>query len=132
MENLEQNLIGYHLPGSGNPENPLKPRVLNEVSEVLQILGEGSDGSLQISPEVLNFEIVKVGFRKKLYATLQNPSNCSFNVTFRLVEPNDNPFACGGLEENFQLDVKETILAGNSKFEIGVTFQPKQIKEFCL
>lgn len=46
-----QNLIGYYLPGSGDPDNPLKMREPMEVSSTLEVFGAGGDGSLSITPE---------------------------------------------------------------------------------
>ncbi len=43
-----QNLAGYHLPGSANPENPLKPREPKEVHYLFEVFGQGGDGSLEI------------------------------------------------------------------------------------
>ena len=44
------------------------------------IIGSGGDGCLKLSPDLINFGIVKVNFNKKIYATLENISDCTFFV----------------------------------------------------
>lgn len=49
-----------------------------------EIFGAGGDGSLSIEPEKMDFDIVKVNFNKKKYATLHNYSNCTFYIELKL------------------------------------------------
>lgn len=47
---------------------------------MFEIFGAGGDGSLNIEPKLIDFQIVKVNFNKKVFATLHNHSNCTFFV----------------------------------------------------
>jgi hypothetical protein len=70
-------------------------RLPKEVVYNFEIYGAGGDGSLSILPEKLEFDVVKVGFRDKKYATLHNYSNCTFYVELKLRhEKEDNPNNC--------------------------------------
>ena len=42
--------------------------------------GEGSDGSIRISEEEIDFNTVKISEQKKLQFRLKNTANCSFFV----------------------------------------------------
>ena len=74
-----QSIIGYYLPGSGDPEKKLSGREPKVVEYNFEILGAGGDGSLDIQSrskqDFIDFDIVKVHFNKKEYATLHNHSN---------------------------------------------------------
>ena len=50
----------------------------------MTIFGSGGDGFLRMLPEVVDFDIVKVDFNKKVYATLENVSDCTFYVELYL------------------------------------------------
>ena len=79
-----KSLIGYHLPGSGNEEDPLPQRKPEQLVYNLEIFGKGGDGSLSIEPEFIDFDIVKVNFNKKVYATLYNKSDVTFYVEVQI------------------------------------------------
>ena len=70
-----------------------------------EIFGAGSDGQLSIEPAVINFDIVKVNFNKKVYATLHNYSNCTFYIELvlypTLKNNNNNNNNFGGTNTNF-------------------------------
>jgi hypothetical protein len=72
------------LPGSGDPDKPLQMREPMEVSYNFEVHGAGGDGSLTITPEELHFDVVKVNFTDKKYATLHNYSNVTFYVELKL------------------------------------------------
>lgn len=55
-----------------------------EVAYTFEIIGAGGDGSLSISPEKLEFDVVKVNFSEKKYATLHNYSNVTFYIELKL------------------------------------------------
>ncbi|EGR30025.1 hypothetical protein IMG5_144000 [Ichthyophthirius multifiliis] len=127
---FSQNLIGYHLPNSGNPQYPLKMRNPMEVSYNFEVFGAGGDGSLSIQPEKMEFDVVKVGFTDKKYATLHNFSNCTFYVELKLrrEDNQDDNF----LEQNFELDFKQGIIAANSKVDVGIIFNPTKVGDYNL
>ena len=58
------NIIGFHEPGSANKES----EPTSETCESsFQIVGQGSDGAIEFSPNVIDFEEVKVNFSKKVF-----------------------------------------------------------------
>ena len=46
----------------------------------MEIFGAGGDGSLYIEPSIIDFDVEKVNFNNKKYATLHNFSNCTFYI----------------------------------------------------
>ena len=48
------------------------------------IMGQGSDGALKMWPQLIDFDIVKVNFNKKVYVTLENNSDCTFWVELQV------------------------------------------------
>ncbi|KAL4426641.1 hypothetical protein ABPG74_018719 [Tetrahymena malaccensis] len=135
-----QNLIGYHLPGSGDPDKPMKMRDPMEVAYNFEIFGAGGDGSLSITPEQLQFDVVKVNFRDKKYATLHNYSNVTFYIELKLrparnqdeSQDVDDEEQLENLEKNFSLDFKSGIIAANSKVDIGIIFNPNIVADYDL
>lgn len=101
----------------------------------LEIIGAGSDGSLQITPSVINFEIVKVNFNKKVYCTLENLSHCTFFVEIKLSYKNkaeNTSQKLRELEKNFTLDWNQGIVAASSKINIGIMFNPTDVSTYDL
>lgn len=49
------------------------------------IVGAGSDGSLQISPQHLDFGTITVGFTKTLQFNITNKSNCAMYIKLSMV-----------------------------------------------
>lgn len=47
-------------------------------------MGQGSDGALKMWPQLIDFDIVKVNFNKKVYVTLENNSDCTFWVELQV------------------------------------------------
>jgi len=45
-----------------------------------EIFGAGSDGHLRLNVNKIDFNIIKVNFNTKKYATLINDSNCTFYI----------------------------------------------------
>ena len=48
------------------------------------IIGAGSDGSIQISPELLDFGTITVSFSKTLSVTITNSSHCNLYVELKM------------------------------------------------
>mgnify|MGYP003880634599 FL=1 len=131
--NPQQRQIGYFAPGSGSE---YKERARQEKEYKVQVFGVGGDGSLAMEPQVVDFGIVKVDFNNKKTVTLDNFSNVSFYVEVE-IRPKDerlrNDHKLRALiAKSFHLDFKEGIIAGNSKLEIGVVFQPVEFFDFEL
>lgn len=107
-----------------------------EVAYNFEIFGAGGDGSLNITPEQLQFDVVKVNFRDKKYATLHNYSNVTFYVELKLRgakrSEEDGEENIEGLEKNFSLDFKSGIIAANSKVDIGIIFNPTEVADYNL
>lgn len=78
-------LVGFYLPGSGNPQMPLLSQREKQIKRyTLEIFGQGGDGALRLNPSLIDFNIVKVGFNSKIYATLENVSDCTFFVELNI------------------------------------------------
>lgn len=109
-----------------------------EVAYNFEIFGAGGDGSLSITPEQLQFDVVKVNFRDKKYATLHNYSDVTFYIELKLrsskiaEDEGEGEEAREGLEKNFSLDFKSGIIAANSKVDIGIIFNPTQVTDYDL
>jgi hypothetical protein len=70
--------VGYHNPGSGGTEQPSS--VQGKKIFELEVVGEGSDGSISISSEEVDFGTVKITEQKKIQIKLKNTANCAFFV----------------------------------------------------
>ena len=80
-----QNLIGFHEPGSGKGGQQIKfPRDKIQNKYKIELFGAGGDGSLNLTPEKLDFDIVKVNFSCKKTVTLHNYSNCTFFIQLNI------------------------------------------------
>ena len=63
---------GYHRPGSGSAKKESgEPEM--RVFEI-QVIGEGSDGCIQLSEENINFGAVKITENKKIGIKIKNTS----------------------------------------------------------
>ena len=128
-----QNLVGYHLPGSGTK---LLERTRQESEYKIQVFGIGGDGSLGIEPKFLDFGIVKVEFNKKLEFSIENFSSITFYVEINIRLADDSIKQTleikKALQKAYKLDFKEGIIAGNSKLSIDIIFQPFEICEHDL
>ena len=81
-----------------------------------------------MSPNLIDFEIVKVNFSEKKIFTLKNNSNVSFYIELKLSPIKEQNKLDGRLknliQKSFQLDFTEGMLTSNSKVEVGLTFSP--------
>ena len=101
------------------------------------ILGRGSDGDLEIKPEKLEFGTVKVGFHKKMYFSIYNPTITNFYIrlepdfsgNYILPEDKDNEKNKGKNSNKYRSDISfdftEGMLNSFCKKEISVHFEPK-------
>jgi uncharacterized protein YpiB (UPF0302 family) len=110
--------VGYHNPGSGTAENFQPNNSQSKKIFNLEVNGEGSDGSIVISHEEIDFKTVKITEQKKINFTLKNTSNCAFFIDLHF---KNNKFTEGYIPptENqinsvFSLDFKEGTLPANS------------------
>lgn len=55
----------------------------------IMIIGAGSDGSIKISPEKLDFGTITVGFSKTLSVVITNSSNCNLYVELKMAQANE-------------------------------------------
>ena len=99
----------------------------------INVLGRGSDGDLSIKPEKLEFGTVKVGFHKKLYFSLYNPTITNFYIKlipdysgnialsddkYRNYDPNQK-------RSDINIDFEEGLLNSFCKKDINIQFEPK-------
>jgi len=141
LEDPAQSLIGIHQPGSGNEEQLAQTsnRIKNQIEYFIEVEGSGTEGSLSVSPQVIDFGTVKVKFKEKLSAVVENISNCLFYVEFSLkpIEDTEGPIkeedALNSFIKNcFKLDFESALIPANSKVEVGIIFSPTEKREFSL
>lgn len=125
--------VGYYNPGSGAENFVAESRPLKEVEYLVELFGEGSDGSLKLEKEELDFEVVKVSEQKKLKVKLQNVSGCTFftELSLKPTDP-DSVLTKENINSSFHLDFTEGIVAANSEILLGITFTPVEVREFDL
>ena len=56
----------------------------------LTIIGAGSDGKIQISPSIIDFGTITVGFAKTLSVTITNKSNCNVFIELKMMQSRDS------------------------------------------
>lgn len=134
-----KNSIGFFSPGSGlmqkrqlpaGTQNPFK-------KYMLEIIGRGSDGVIQIQPQNVDFGTITVGFNKTMQATVFNRSSCNIFIELKMAPKNKEQ---GGktkytaqelmtltkvLNENFHFDTPKGIINAKSKKTITITFKPQ-------
>jgi hypothetical protein len=73
--------VGFFNPGSGLN---LTQRGIDEgtliIKKSIQIIGAGNDGNIEISPQLLDFGTITVGFGKTLSIVITNKSNCNLYI----------------------------------------------------
>jgi hypothetical protein len=69
--------IGYHKPGSGNLGE--KREGCKRMFEIT-VFGEGADGHINLSEEVVDFGAVKISEHRKIIVKICNSSDCTFYV----------------------------------------------------
>ena len=121
--------------GIYNPENYEKKN--NEFDKRLftkefTILGRGSDGELKIEPQKLEFGTVKVGFHKKMFFSIYNPTITNFYIR---IEPDFSGNLPLAEDKNVKdqnknrsdiiFDFKEGLLNSFCKKDISIQFEPK-------
>ena len=101
-------------------------------SKEFMILGRGSDGELRIEPEKLEFGTVKVGFHKKMFFSIYNPTITNFyiriepdfsgNITLTEDKNGKNP---NKYRSDISFDFMEGLLNSFCKKDISIQFEPK-------
>jgi len=69
--------IGIFEPNSQKEKKDFDKRIF---TKEFNILGRGSNGNLEIKPEKLEFGTVKVGFHKKMFFSIYNPTITNFYI----------------------------------------------------
>ena len=123
--------------GIYNPEKNIENDKINEFdrriySKEFNIIGRGSDGELRIEPEKLEFGTVKVGFHKKMFFSIYNPTITNFyirlepdfsgNVSLTEDKNTKNP---NKYRSDISFDFMEGLLNSFCKKEISIQFEPK-------
>jgi hypothetical protein len=78
--------VGFFNPGSGltltgtaNTKN-LIDEGITTIRQAIQIIGAGNDGSIEISPQKLDFGTITVGESRTLSIILTNKSSCNLFI----------------------------------------------------
>lgn len=89
----KKNQIGFYNPGSASLMEGDSLISLNGTYKLamknLMIVGAGSDGSIKISPEKLDFGTITVGFSKTMSVVITNSSNCNLYVELKMQQTHD-------------------------------------------
>ena len=122
--------------GIYNPENKYQKNKINEFdrrifSKEFIVLGRGSDGELRIEPEKLEFGTVKVGFHKKMFFSIYNPTITNFyirlepdfsgNIALTEDKNGKNPIK---YRSDISFDFMEGLLNSFCKKDISIQFEP--------
>ena len=101
-------------------------------SKEFTILGRGSDGELKIEPSKLEFGTVKVGFHKKMFFSIYNPTLTNFYIK---IEPDfsgnlaltedKNVKDQNKYRSDISFDFTEGLLNSFCKKDISIQFDPK-------
>ena len=59
---------------------------LPQSSKYLQIVGAGADGMINISPEMLDFGTITVGYSKTLSVTITNKSESNLYIELKMMQ----------------------------------------------
>lgn len=86
-----KNSVGFFAPGSGLiSKNTTQSKTSTPFKKyVLEIVGRGSDGIIQIQPQNVDFGTITVGFNKTMQATVYNRSNCNIFVELKMAPKNE-------------------------------------------
>ena len=124
----QKDILGIYNPGSLISEMKLEKNE-REYSKELYIIGKGSDGDLKVEPSLLEFGTVKVGFHKKLFFSIYNPTMTNFYIK---LEPEKQEYIAetGNMEEITNIndiisfDFKEGLINSFCKKDVTVLFKP--------
>lgn len=97
----------------------------------LRVFGVGSDGSLSVKPNKLDYGTVTVGFSKILSLVVINKSKTNLYIDFQLEQMDVSNKSKSEqekfkvfLQENFNFDFKEGIVPALSKKKVKISFKP--------
>ena len=80
--------VGFFNPGSGLTLTDTQRSVANEgiiqIRQAIQIIGAGNDGSIEISPQRLDFGTLTVGESRTLSISLTNKGSCNLFVELQM------------------------------------------------
>ena len=60
------------------------------IKKSIQIIGAGNDGTIQISPQQLDFGTITVGFSETLSILISNKSNCNLYIELQMQANNES------------------------------------------
>lgn len=75
--------VGFFNPGSGltlTGPNKNSDEGITVIKQAIQIIGAGNDGSIEISPQKLDFGTITVGESRTLSIVLTNKSSCNLFI----------------------------------------------------
>ena len=124
----QKDLLGIYNPRSLIPEMKFEKNG-REYSKEFYIIGKGNDGDLKVEPSLLEFGTVKVGFHKKLFFSIYNPTMTNFYIK---LEPEKQEYIgeSGNMEEISNIndiisfDFKEGLINSFCKKDVSVLFKP--------
>lgn len=91
-------------------------KLMKNVFEV-EVNGEGADGMIKLSQELINFKTVKISENKKINIQIKNLSECAFYLDINLknnLNEAENKVSENQINNAFKLDYKNGVIPGNS------------------
>ena len=124
----QKDILGIYNPGSLISQTKLVKNSRQYFKEIYAI-GKGSDGDLKIEPSLLEFGTVKVGFHKKLFFSIYNPTMTNFYIKLEpekkeYIGENGNMEEITNINEIVNFDFKEGLINSFCKKEVSVLFKP--------
>ena len=124
----QKDLLGIYNPGSLLSERKFEKNS-RIYSKELFVVGKGSDGDLKVEPTTLEFGTVKVGFNKKLFFSIYNPTMTNFYIKLEpekkeYIGENGNMEEVTNINEIISFDFKEGLINSFCKKEVAVLFRP--------
>ena len=124
----QKDILGIYNPGSLISEMKLEKNG-REYSKELYVIGKGSDGDLKVEPSVLEFGTVKVGFHKKLFFSIYNPTMTNFYIKLepekkKYISDNGNTEEVSNINDIISFDFKEGLINSFCKKDVSVLFKP--------
>mmetsp|Transcript_42204 Transcript_42204/g.30377 ORF Transcript_42204/g.30377 Transcript_42204/m.30377 type:complete len:189 (+) Transcript_42204:1333-1899(+) len=129
-----KNSVGYFNPGSGKMLTNANPNQgIISIRKEIEIIGAGSDGSVFIKPDDLDFGTITVGFSRTLSVVIANKSNCNLFIKLQMALKNgqkEMPDSARILQECFHFDNHKGLINARSKKKVNITFKPTLRFEF--
>lgn len=134
-----KDLIGFFNPGSGNlhaqhagkhahnvNSNSNQDKKFEKMTSIMELLivGAGADGSIEITPQIVDYGTVKVGDQLVRSVTLHNKSKANVYVELNLIPLEESDSNEKLINQQFKYDFRNGIIHAHSKKTVSIYFKP--------